>query len=239
MSKTDLAIFETRGSIAHFRRPDTLGTHATYPFFTRTAVRGLIGSILGLESLSDETICGLQLLHPVRTVTQELSMHGKTWEAGSGSEASFSRPTSIELVVNPAYRVYYQGELIDELESRLANSQSHYHTYLGAAYCLTFPRWIKRVPTSELVPLDWQSEPAIETDTIVPSKCVQKLETLEGRQYARVGGMLYQHLGDRRFRGSINVLYEVNTKSIRFRPTASDVKVSFIKTPDDGVVCLW
>lgn len=239
MSTTDLAIFETRGSVAHFRRPDTLGTHATYPFFTRTAMRGLIGSVLGVESLSEDTMCGLQLLHPVRTVTQELTMHGKTWEAGSGAEASFSRPTSIELVVDPAYRVYYQGEAINDLESRLAHSQSHYHTYLGAAYCLTFPKWIKRVPTSELAPLDWQSEPVIETDTIVPAKCVRELETLEGRQYARVGGMLYQHLGDRRFRGSINVLYEVNARSIRFRPAASDVKVSFIKTPDDGVVCLW
>ena len=239
MSTTDLAIFETRGSIAHFRRPDTLGTHATYPFFTRTAVRGLIASVLGLESLPEDTLCGLQLLHPVRTVTQELSMHGKTWEAGSGAEASFSRPTSIELVVNPAYKVYYQGELAGDLESRLVHSQSYYHTYLGAGYCLTFPKWIRRVPSSQLAPLDWQLEPAIETDTIVPAKCVQRLDYFEGRQYARVGGMLYQHLGDRRFRGSINVLYEVNTKSIRFRPAESDVKVSFVSTPSDGVVCLW
>lgn len=239
MSATDLAVFDVRGSIAHFRRPDTLGTHATYPFFTRTSLRGLIASILGLDALAEDTLCGLQLLNPVRTVTQELSMHGKTWEAGSGAEASFSRPTSIELVVNPAYRIFYQGELIDALESHLVQSGSHYHTYLGAAYCLTFPKWVKRISASDISSLDCRSEATIETNTIVPTSCVRRLESPEGRQYARVGGILYRHLGDRRFRGSINVLYEVASNSIRFKPAESDVNVAFLKTPNDGVVCLW
>ncbi|MFC1758900.1 CRISPR-associated protein Cas5 [Planctomycetota bacterium] len=235
----DLAIFETRGPIAHFRRPDTLGTHASYPFFTRTSLRGLIASVLGLQSLPDSTLCGLQLLNPVRTVTHELSMHGKTWEAGSGAEASFSRPTSIELVVNPAYRVFYQGEHVDELEARLSTSRSHYHTYLGAAYCLTFPRWIERVNRDNFEAIDWASQLSIETATVVPAKCVRKLENHAVRQYARVGGMLYEHLGGRRFRGSINMLYEVTTKSLTFQPADTDLTVRFLGTQDYGVVCLW
>jgi CRISPR-associated protein Cas5h len=106
-----LVIFETRSAIAHFRRPDTLGTHATYPFITRTALHGLIASVLGRESLPEPTRCGIRLLSPVTSVTQELSMHGKTWTAGSGAEATFSRPTSIEILVNPSYRLFYHGEL--------------------------------------------------------------------------------------------------------------------------------
>ncbi len=235
----DLAVLETRGSIAHFRRPDTLGTHASYPFFTRTSLRGFIGSILGVQSLPESTLCGLQLLSPVRTVTQELSMHGKTWEAGSGSDASFSRPTSIELVVNPSYRIFCEGDLVEELESRLVRSRSEFHTYLGAAYCLTFPRWVERVPESELEKIDWTSSSLIETDTVVPAKCVRRLEGHENRQYARVGGMLYEHLGDRRFRGSINILYEVGAKSLSFRPSDSDVTVRFVATKSYGVICLW
>ncbi|MCA9128993.1 MAG: CRISPR-associated protein Cas5 [Planctomycetales bacterium] len=235
----DLAIFETRGPIAHFRRPDTLGTHASYPFFTRTSLRGLIASVLGLQSLPDETLCGLQLLNPVRTVTHELSMHGKTWEAGSGAQASFSRPTSIELIVNPAYRVFYLGEHVPELESRMSASRSQYHTYLGAAYCLTFPRWITRVASHELVSLAWEKQSSIETSTIVPSKCVRKLEQNADRQYARVGGMLYEHLGERRFRGSINMLYEVTTKPMTFQPAQAEINVQFVSTQEFGVVCLW
>ncbi|MDZ7270941.1 MAG: CRISPR-associated protein Cas5, partial [candidate division KSB1 bacterium] len=75
-------IFDLRGSVAHYRRPDTMGTQATYPFITRTALRGLIASMLGLDMLPEQARCGLRLLGPVRTVAQELSMHGKSWVSG-------------------------------------------------------------------------------------------------------------------------------------------------------------
>src|SRR5947208_440818 len=101
---SDVVVFEVRGALAHFRRPDTLGTHATYPFIPRTALRGMIASILGLQELPGDARAGIRLLSPVRTVAQELSLHGKTWEAASGPPSSFHRPTAIELVVEPHYR---------------------------------------------------------------------------------------------------------------------------------------
>lgn len=48
-----VVVFEVRGELAHFRRPDTLGTHATYPFPTRTALRGLIAAVLGEPAWPD------------------------------------------------------------------------------------------------------------------------------------------------------------------------------------------
>src|SRR5947209_2475848 len=115
-----VAVFDLRGTLAHFRRPDTLATHASYPFMPRTALRGLVAAVLGLGELPAEARAGLRLLNPVRTIAQELSMHGKTWEAGSGKPDSFLRPTSVELVVNPSYRVYYAGPLTGELAETLA-----------------------------------------------------------------------------------------------------------------------
>ena len=138
-----ILIFDLRGPIAHFRRPDTLATHATYPFLTRTALRGLLGSILGVDELTGESLAGIRLLSPVRTVAQELSMHGKTWEAKSGRPDSFHRPTSIELVVQPHYRIFYAGHHADELSRRLEARQSFYHTYLGSAFCLAVPEWVR------------------------------------------------------------------------------------------------
>ncbi len=114
-----IIVFDLRGPLAHFRRPDTLGTHATYPFITRTALRGLAASILGLPAVPSEVRCGIRLLAPVRTVVQELTMHGKTWVAASGRADSFHRPTAIELVVQPHYRIFYKGPLSDELSRRL------------------------------------------------------------------------------------------------------------------------
>ena len=60
--------FDLRGPLAHYRRPDTLGTHASYPFITRTALRGLISAVLGLdysELLSAEARTGLRLCNAV------------------------------------------------------------------------------------------------------------------------------------------------------------------------------
>ena len=44
-------IFEVKGTIAHFRRPDTTATHLTYPFITPLAAKGLVGAMLGITDL--------------------------------------------------------------------------------------------------------------------------------------------------------------------------------------------
>lgn len=234
----NLIIFELKGEIAHFRRPDTMGTQATYPFITRTALRGLIASILGLEILPSDVTCGLRLLSPVRTVAQEMSMHGKSWVSG-GDEKSYRRPTAIELVVRPYYRIYYKGPLGDELGQRLCNGQSHYHTYLGSAFCLTFPKWISTLPSVEPEELK-ESEP-LTCVTIVPSAAVKRLLIQNDEEYARVGGVLWEYLGDRRFRGTVSLLYEVNGRALRFLPATrkTDVFWHFYQIPNEGTVCLW
>lgn len=244
-----LVIFEIRGEIAHFRRPDTMGTQATYPFITRTALRGLAASILGRDSLPPEVRCGLRLLSPVRTIAQEMTMHGKSWVSG-GDEKSFHRPTAIELVVKPHYRVYYEGPLSEELGARLQASQSHYHTYLGSAFCLTFPEWVASLASAEPLPLS-DSEclgrrglsirTRIETVSVVPSPAVKHLLPRDGDEYARVGGILWEHLGDRRFRGTTSLIYEVNGRALCFIPVvpAVDAPWNFCRVPGEGDICLW
>jgi len=235
----DMIIFDLRGELGHFRRPDTMGTHATYPFITRTALRGLAASILGLEILPSEVRCGIRLLSPIRTVAQEMSMHGKTWVSG-GDEKSFNRPTAIELVVKPHYRIYYTGPLIGELDQRLQMGQSHYHTYLGSAYCLTFPKWVMTLSSFE--PLKPSGTEAITCASVVPAAAIKHLLPPEpGSEYARVGGVLREYLGDRCFRGTLSLLYEVNGGPLRFIPTeySADDLWHFYRLHSEGIVCLW
>lgn len=233
-----ILIFELRGAIAHFRRPDTMGTQATYPFITRTALRGLIASVLGREMLPPEARCGLRLLAPVRTVAQELSLHGKSW-IGGGDAKSFNRPTAIELVVKPHYRVYYAGPLSDELEAYLRNGRSHYHTYLGSAFCLTFPEWVGAVECAG--PFQPPPGKPVSCATVVPANAVEKLVPRNEREYARVGGMLLEYLGGRRFRGTVSVLYEASGAPVEFYPSpaSKDDFWEFYELPGEGVVCLW
>lgn len=232
-----ILVFELKGSLAHFRRPDTTVTHATYPFIPRTVLWGLLGSVLGVEQLTGENWIGIQLMSPVHTVAQEVSMLGKGWVGGGGS---FNRPTSIELVVNPRYRVYYAGEHFNDLKDMIGNSCSHYHTYLGSAYCLTFPRYLETIEAEEITtPYPAQ----MSTRTVLPSHSVKQLDPQSGSQYGRVGGMQYQHLGNRTFSGTINLLYEVHGGLIKFEPVRTPSldapPYRFLHISGDEVICLW
>lgn len=233
-----ILIFELRGNIGHFRRPDTTVTHASYPFITRTVLSGLLASILGLERLSGENWLGLQLLSRVQTVSQEMSMHGKGWLFGGDQQ--FNRPTAIELVVNPHYRVYYAGEHLERLSLLIKTNRSCYHTYLGSAYCLTFPKFRGIADAEDLRP---SSDEVLETRTVVPSHAISRLIPREGSEYGRVGGMQYEHVGDRKFRGTINIVYEVAGRPIVLRPAQRVTEqlnpYRFLRLNTGEVVCLW
>lgn len=241
----NLLVFDLHGSLAHFRRPDTTATHASYPFITRTALRGLLAAVLGLDALEGEAWTGIQLLSPIRTSVQELSMLGKGFLT---SGPAMNRPTAIELVVNPAYRIYYHGAWQDELASRIREGRSHYHTYLGCAYCLTKPVYVGEwnVPEVEL-----DGDNVYVTRTVLPTHAVARIVTrpsgdgLESRergiqQYGRVGGVHYEYLGERRFRGAVHLVYEKQGKPIAFVPEREPLSppVRFARTEDE-VICLW
>lgn len=201
-------------------------------------MRGLIASVLGLEQLTGDNWTGVQLLNPVITCAQEMSMLGKGWLGESKSP--FNRPTSVELVVRPYYRIYYAGDHLPELEGMLREGRSHYHTYLGSAYCLAFPRYIDSVDADEFHP-----ENGFEFDckTVVPSYIISRLLPVDGAQYGRVGGMQYEYLGERRFRDTVNVIYEGNGKPMKLQLRKTVPKehkpYRLCTLPDDGVVCLW
>ncbi|MBI2567502.1 MAG: CRISPR-associated protein Cas5 [Candidatus Schekmanbacteria bacterium] len=230
--------FDLRGAIAHFRRPDTFGTQSTYPIPTPTALSGLAASVLGLPELPERAMLGLELLAPVRTVAQELSLHGKTWVSG-GDAAGFSRPTSIELVVAPRYRVHYHGPLLDELSARIRDSRSTYHTYLGAAFCLTFPLFVAEGerPAMAAAP---EGQGAITCRSAVPSAAVARLECAEEHQYCRVGGVPVRVEPGRKFRGTTSVLFESAGGPMRIVPRASpDASWVFCDGGDGTWICLW
>ncbi len=227
--------FDIRGPMAHFRRPDTVVTHCSYPFITRTALGGLVCAILGRQELQGEHWFGLRIMKPVTTCFQKMSMLGKGW-LGGGS--TFSRPTAIELIVNPHYRVYYCGDDADELEARVRNQRSVYTTYLGSASCLTFPHLIG---TEEL--RDMEASGIVTTYGVVPSFVVDELIIEPGVQYARCNGVRYRHVADRVFEGVIDFIYETSGRPIRFRPKSPLDENSGIPTKlvsgGSGPLCLW
>lgn len=231
-----VVVFEVKGTIGHFRRPDTTGTHLTYPFITRTAAHGLIASVLGKEKLSKNSWIGIKLLSPVKTRAQEMSMLGKGWI--SGGRESFNRPTSIELVVKPHYRIFYAGDEAEEFADMIKQGRSWYHTYLGSAYCLTFPIF-KGFYDFEQV--NHSNFTQITAETVVPTHAIRKLIPTPESRYGRVGGMHYEYLNDRVFKGTINVVYDYNGKEICFVPQEKVIgyPYKFLRNNRGETICLW
>ncbi len=198
-------VFDIKGKIGHFRRPDTTVTQLTYPFITPLAAKGLVGAILGITDFVTRDKIGIQLLSSVRTSVQQLSLLGES--------GTFNRPTTIEFLVNPAYRIYYAGdEYVDELHNKLKNNASVYPTYLGAAYALTFPKLVDYFEEVEII----YDEIGIETSSVVPIPAIKELVFEDDHYYNRAGGFMKDYLGEREFKKSISYIYEKDMKNIKF-----------------------
>lgn len=201
--------FDVASSIAHFRRPDTTATQLTYPFIPPTAAKGIVGAILGIEDFVTKDRVGIQLLSKVQIISQQLSLLGK------GGGTVFNRPTTIQLLVQPAYRIYYGGEeYVDILEEKLMNHHAVYTTYLGSAFALTKPRYVGTWRLQEIVPPDT----VCYAKTVVPVDLIEELKVEDGYYYQRANGFMREYLGNRAFQKSIDFLYEQNGKKIKILP---------------------
>jgi len=232
VSDMDMVAFDIRGSIAHFRRPDTTATHLTYPFITPTAAKGIVGAILGIEDFVTSDKVGIRLLKPVRTVAQQMSMLGK--ESGP----SFNRPTTIELLVEPSYRIYYAGtEYTSRLIERLQRDQSVYPTFLGVAYALTKPELYKVYEDVEW--LETETSEPLTSRSIVPVASIRELVMDPDRRFGRAGGFLHEYKGNRTFERSIDFIYETACRPIRFYPALDSEGRIRIALVEGEAVCLF
>lgn len=223
--------FTIKGSLAHFRRPDTTATQLTYPFITPTAVKGLVGAVLGISDFVTRDKIGIELLQPVRTVAQQMSMLGK--DGGS----VFNRPTTIELLVNPNYRIYYSGEeYTEDLIHFLSQEKAVYTPYLGAAYALTKPLLDQVYENVNC--FTYMPERVIESTTVVPTVVIKEIILKPDHYYCRAGGYLYKYKGNRTFEKSIDFLYEKDGRPISFKPQKDEVLDVRLAKFGDATVCL-
>lgn len=132
------------GNWGHFKKPETNNNPLTHDLITKTALIGLIGSVLGIErqemkksfpELSENLLYGAQLLSPVKKVSWGFTSRSAINPTASGS------PKYFEFLKKPEYKVTLalkNEQSVLEFEQFLEavkNSESIYTPVLGWHNC--------------------------------------------------------------------------------------------------------
>ncbi|MFB6307613.1 MAG: CRISPR-associated protein Cas5, partial [Flavobacteriales bacterium] len=96
------------GNWGHFKRPETNNNPLSHDLITKTAIMGLIGSVLGIErnemkslfpQLSEDLLYGVQLLNPVKKISWGFTSRTAINPIASGN------PKYFEFLRKPSYKV--------------------------------------------------------------------------------------------------------------------------------------
>ena len=149
-----VVVFDLWGEYGHFRRFFTTSSPLTYSFPPPTAVRGIVGAILGLDKhaylkATADLAVGVRLLAPVKRVRwgQNLVF---TKGKGGGFDPTLSlyrkgniqgmvhTQVKVEYLKESRFRLYIAGDspLVDDLEVLLQEHRAHYTVSLGLSELL-------------------------------------------------------------------------------------------------------
>ncbi len=140
--------FKIWGDFAHFRRHFTTSSPLTHSLPPPSALRGLIGAIVGLgsdkypDALSqDKCQIGVRLLKPLKKLRLPLNYldtKDGAWVV-KAPKGRLHTQVRVEFLKNPAFEVFFHHEdysFMDKLSYRLKNHQTVFTPYLGLSECL-------------------------------------------------------------------------------------------------------
>ena len=139
--------FDISAPYGHFKVIYATTSALTYPIPSKTAIYGLVGNIIGLSNKENEYLrsfeegkckIAIQVLNPIST--QRININ---WSASPGSISyptkNPRKPTLVEHLSNPSYRVYFKHEddvIYSSLKKHLKTHTSVYTPCMGLAYLL-------------------------------------------------------------------------------------------------------
>lgn len=145
MSK--ILAFDIWGRYAHFKKIFATTSALSYAIPSKTAMYGYVGAVIGLEKFDnyyltqfEQGACkiGLQVCHPI--VMQRINTNLHPHDKGIIKANQNRKPTTIEYVYQPKYRVYFTHEnsdIYDKLKAHLQSHTSIYTPTLGLASLLS------------------------------------------------------------------------------------------------------
>ncbi len=159
-------IFDIFGSFGQYKKFYTTSSALTYPFPPPTAIRGLIGAILGykrseyLEKTKTLRI-GVQILNPIRIIKTSINyISTKEGEyelnkklSNKKGSVKITRTQVIKhILVEPKFRIYVsgEGETFDELKSSLEKGEFFYTPVLGTSEYLAEVEYVGCYPIRQV-----------------------------------------------------------------------------------------
>lgn len=228
MSSKQVVVFDVWSKYAYFRRPYTTTTALTFNIVPRTAIEGLIGSILGFKSeevysklLHSEI--GIGLLNEVKKIPFSTThIHSDFWsEMNSYLEGTkiqkkiFHTRVNLELLVEPKYRIFFYDEnLSNDLSTFLRNHKTIFTPYLGTSSMIANFSYIGNFE------YDSARKKNVDVFSIIPYK--EQLPSIvieKDKQYA-----IEQNIP-----GKINENRDLlSSYSVVYSPTATKIKIKDI-----------
>jgi CRISPR-associated protein Cas5h len=160
---TKLIVFDVSSSFGFFRKNFSTTYALTFAVIPRSAVEGLVGSILGLSRLDfpnslEFSKIAVQLMSPVRKLSMKYMHINHDWWNETlnhylnntqfvlqKTRAPMAVPVSVEFLVKPSYRLYVDTnneQINNRLATNLRNKQSFYTPYLGGTSMIASVKYV-------------------------------------------------------------------------------------------------
>ena len=246
MERRKALVFDIMGELAHFRAYYTNASSISYAFPPRTAIVGIIASILGFERDSYYKILSPQncdvsisILNPIRKYIQSINYvrtkadedHFKTFDFAVLiylERKINTYPISIELVVPEKdflkYRVYFSTKnekIYKDLKERLEQSRFFYPVYLGITEFLADVEYIGEFAIEEAIK-------GKKIQSVIPQELFDEIEFEENLSLI-VEKMPFHFIMENGFRKISKVkkfIFEKNCKGIPLRNFKKIVSVN-------------
>lgn len=167
-----VVVFDIWGNYAHFKKIYATTSAVSYMIPTKTALYGYVGAVLGLgknEYLSHfqnkSCLLGLRVQKPI--IMQRINTNLRP-SLGRLNPNDNRKPTTMEYVYEPKYRVYFMhkcSDMTEGLNERLKNRQPVYTPTLGLANLISSFEWVSTYETEPVYPIQ-----SISIHSVVPRK---------------------------------------------------------------------
>jgi len=169
-------VFEIYGDYAHFRKPFSTTSSLTYNVPPRTAVMGIVGAIMGVESggfgksLHVSKLEKQNLKTAVKVITpienDRFSMNYSYTKSDAANKNILHIQVPVEVVKNPRYRIYVSMDDNKKFREMLEKKETYFTPCLGITEFIANIEYIGEFDAKKLCDSDSETD-AINVDSII------------------------------------------------------------------------